>query len=183
MPSSECSSPLGDAGPPGAVRRVRSVSPRATRAWLVARLRLRCDACLRARRRPISRESSVALAVVPPSPFGADVRTVIRFGATLGIALRSLASVAWDRLRRRRSTAPAIVRRAFEDLGPAYVKLGQLVASTGGIFPEPCCRASRVPRSRAPPSVEAIERVIATELAAPLAAVFSESIARRWHRL
>ena len=149
--------------------------PRATRAWLVARLRLRCDACLQARREPISHEPSSALAVVPPSSFGADVRAVVRLGATLGIAIRSLACVARDRLRGRRGTAPAIVRRAFEDLGPAYVKLGQLVASTDGIFPEPYCVELRGCLDRARPlPFEAIERVIVSELAAPLADVFSE---------
>ena len=68
-----------------------------------------------------------------------------------------------------------MVRRAFEELGPTYVKLGQLVASTQGIFPEPYCAELRGCLDRVSPlPFEAIERVVRVELDRPLADVFSE---------
>jgi predicted unusual protein kinase regulating ubiquinone biosynthesis (AarF/ABC1/UbiB family) len=67
------------------------------------------------------------------------------------------------------------VRRAFEELGPTYVKLGQLVASTQGLFPEPYCTELRGCLDRVSPlPFEAIERVARAELGRPLAQVFSE---------
>ncbi len=63
----------------------------------------------------------------------------------------------------------------FEDLGPTYVKLGQLVGSTEGIFPEPYAEELRGCLDRVRPlRFEVIERVIREELGKPLATVFSE---------
>ena len=93
----------------------------------------------------------------------------------MGVALKSAVRVAWDRLRGRKGTAPRVVRRAFEELGPTYVKLGQLVASTEGIFPERYSEELRGCLDRVKPlPFEAIERVVRAELGRPLAQVFSE---------
>ncbi len=101
--------------------------------------------------------------------------TFRRVAVTLGVALRSAARVVWSRLCGRRGTAPRVVRRAFEELGPTYVKLGQLVASTQGIFPEAYCEELRGCLDRVSPLPYAtIERVVRAELARPLSHVFSE---------
>jgi predicted unusual protein kinase regulating ubiquinone biosynthesis (AarF/ABC1/UbiB family) len=63
-------------------------------------------------------------------------RTVRRMLATATVGLKAVVITAWLRLRGRRGAGPAVVRRAFEDLGPTYIKLGQLVASSEGLFPE-----------------------------------------------
>jgi aarF domain-containing kinase len=117
----------------------------------------------------------LAAGIVAAGAIALHSPTVRRLAQTAGVAIRSVARVAWDRLRGRKGTAPRVVRRAFEELGPTYVKLGQLVASTEGIFPERystellCCldRVSPLP-------FEAIERVVRAELGKPLSTFFSE---------
>lgn len=102
-------------------------------------------------------------------------KTVRRLAKTLGVALRSAGRIAWDRLRGRKSSAPIVVRRAFEELGPTYVKLGQLAASTHGIFPQRYCDELRGCLDQVNPlPFEVIERVVKGELKRPLAEVFSE---------
>jgi aarF domain-containing kinase len=51
--------------------------------------------------------------------------------------------MAWARVKGQIDPGPAIVRRAFEDLGPTYVKLGQLIASSQGLLPERYCQEFR----------------------------------------
>src|SRR5688572_21097859 len=43
------------------------------------------------------------------------------------------------RVRGQRGHGPGLMRHAFEDLGPTYIKLGQIIASSHGLFPEPYC--------------------------------------------
>jgi predicted unusual protein kinase regulating ubiquinone biosynthesis (AarF/ABC1/UbiB family) len=66
-------------------------------------------------------------------------RTVRRVLATMWVGLKALAAAVVVRLRGNRSPGPLVVRRAFEELGPTYIKLGQLVASSQGLFPERYC--------------------------------------------
>jgi predicted unusual protein kinase regulating ubiquinone biosynthesis (AarF/ABC1/UbiB family) len=61
--------------------------------------------------------------------------TVRRFFVSLGTFLRA-AWLGW----RTSEPGPSLVRRAFEDLGPTYLKLAQLVASSSGLFPEAYCK-------------------------------------------
>jgi aarF domain-containing kinase len=160
------------------------------KALLAAARRLQCRLCPA----PASSASATgALVVAAPAALrGGDVawvtvgviaagavalrsKTVRRVARTLGVALRTAGQVAWDRLRGRRSTGPVLVRRAFEELGPTYVKLGQLVASTEGIFPPRYSEELRGCLDRVSPlRFEIIERVVREELGQPLARVFSE---------
>ncbi len=64
-------------------------------------------------------------------------RTGRRLLTTTGVALKAAASGVGERIRGRDNVGPPALRRAFEDLGPTYVKLGQLVGSCEGLFPEP----------------------------------------------
>jgi predicted unusual protein kinase regulating ubiquinone biosynthesis (AarF/ABC1/UbiB family) len=57
----------------------------------------------------------------------------VLLAATVGA--RYLAEGVMRRLRGERAIAPELVRRAFEELGPTYIKLGQIVASSHGLFP------------------------------------------------
>jgi aarF domain-containing kinase len=66
-------------------------------------------------------------------------RTGRRLLTTTGIALKATAAGVGERIRGRENVGPPAMRRAFEDLGPTYVKLGQLVASSQGLFPEAYC--------------------------------------------
>jgi aarF domain-containing kinase len=63
-------------------------------------------------------------------------RTVRRVLLTIFVGCKALAAAVILRLRGRSDPGPAVVRRGFEELGPTYIKLGQLVASSQGLFPE-----------------------------------------------
>ena len=69
------------------------------------------------------------------------------------------------RVRGQENATPAIVRSAFEELGPTYIKLGQLVASSQGLFPEPYCHEFRKCLDRVRPFAFAeVERTLRAEL-------------------
>jgi aarF domain-containing kinase len=92
-------------------------------------------------------------------------RTGRRFLSTAGVAAKAASKGAVARLRGQENAGPAIVRSAFEDLGPTYVKLGQLVASSQGMFPEPYCQEFRKCLDRVRPfSYEEVERTLRAEL-------------------
>ena len=130
--------------------------------------RVRCVECFEAGREPervaVSGEgpSADALAVDHPLAWAgvAAMGLAVAISASRGfrrvvrttfVAARAALSIAWARLRGRRGTAPATLRRAFEELGPTYVKLGQLVASSEGLFPEAYCHEFRACLDRVPP--------------------------------
>jgi predicted unusual protein kinase regulating ubiquinone biosynthesis (AarF/ABC1/UbiB family) len=66
-------------------------------------------------------------------------RTVRRVLATAWVGLKALNAGIIVRARGNKSPGPLVIRRAFEELGPTYIKLGQLVASSQGLFPERYC--------------------------------------------
>ena len=66
------------------------------------------------------------------------------------------------------------LRRAFERLGPSYIKLGQIVSSGQGLFPEELVAEFRQLRDRVPPEpFEKVRRVIEEDLGRPLGEVFA----------
>ncbi|MFE3445305.1 ABC1 kinase family protein [Nocardia sp. NPDC059180] len=70
--------------------------------------------------------------------------------------------------------AAAELRRRVVDLGPTYVKLGQLVASSPGVFPEVVAEEFRSLLDRVPPAAPgAIEAVLAAELGRPPQQIFA----------
>jgi predicted unusual protein kinase regulating ubiquinone biosynthesis (AarF/ABC1/UbiB family) len=100
-------------------------------------------------------------------------RTGRRVVATAGVAAKVAGGVAVARIRGRTSSTPALVREAFEDLGPTYIKLGQLVASSQGLFPEPYCQEFRKCLDRVRPFGFAdVERILRAELERDPQAVF-----------
>jgi len=122
--------------------------------------RFRCIECYECGREPeyervsVPREAKAPLARVPAglSPALpvlvtaaittalAGVRTVKRGLLTAWVGFKSTLSILSAKLRGDREAGPRVLRHAFEDLGPTYVKLGQLVASSQGLFPEAYCR-------------------------------------------
>jgi predicted unusual protein kinase regulating ubiquinone biosynthesis (AarF/ABC1/UbiB family) len=69
--------------------------------------------------------------------------------------------------------AASELRRAFERLGPTYVKLAQLIASSPGLFPDLLADEFRACLDNVPPvSYETIRRVIVEELGAAPEQVF-----------
>ena len=103
-------------------------------------------------------------------PPGARVVTV---GWQLGTAL-----LGWG-LRDRgtpnsRAGLSRRLRPAFEHLGPTYIKLGQIISSGEGIFPDELVNEFRLLRDRvAPESFATVRRTIEEDLGRPLAEVFT----------
>ena len=135
--------------------------------------RVRCRACHDAGKRPddlhawaapaVATTSAVELAprltptqwLVVGAAAGAIAvatsRTLRRVLALSAVALKSAARGLVAKLRGERDAAPKVVRLAFEDLGPTYIKLGQLVASSQGLFPERYCQELQKCLDRVPP--------------------------------
>lgn len=65
------------------------------------------------------------------------------------------------------------MRRSFTELGPAYVKFGQLIASSPGMFPEELSAEFRSLLDEVPPAdPRTIQAMLAEELGAPVAEMF-----------
>jgi predicted unusual protein kinase regulating ubiquinone biosynthesis (AarF/ABC1/UbiB family) len=90
---------------------------------------------------------------------------VIRAAGTAATLARHVAPAV---ARRRDARGPALavgLRKAFGELGPTYVKLGQLVASSPGLFPDVFAEEFRSLLDEVPPiSASDVAGVIAEEL-------------------
>ena len=87
-----------------------------------------------------------------------------------------------DRWRARWTGRPEIsqaglshrLRRAFETLGPTYVKLGQILSSGQGIFPEALVNEFKLLRDHVPAeSFETVRTIVESDLGRPLDQVFA----------
>ena len=101
---------------------------------------------------------------------------------TVGRAL-TRAVGGWYLIERRRAPGtPASraglsrrLRKAFEKLGPTYIKLGQIISSGEGIFPEELVGEFRLLRDRVPAEpFDVVRSIVESDLGRPLDAVFSE---------
>lgn len=111
---------------------------------------------------------------VPFGPVG-TAATANRLATTAFILGRSAASeVRSARGRTRSAVAATALRRAFEDLGPTYVKLAQLVASSPGLFPDVLAEEFRgcLDAVGSVPS-DVVRSVVAEELGMPVEQAFS----------
>jgi predicted unusual protein kinase regulating ubiquinone biosynthesis (AarF/ABC1/UbiB family) len=93
-----------------------------------------------------------------------------------GIARRSLqvGTTFAKHALRRSDPLPRRVRKAFTELGPTFVKVGQVIASSPGLFPEEWTTEFASLRDRVPPfpGVEA-RRMIEQDLGRPLRSAFA----------
>jgi predicted unusual protein kinase regulating ubiquinone biosynthesis (AarF/ABC1/UbiB family) len=102
-------------------------------------------------------------------------RTLRRILVTAWVILTAIAR----RLGDRDATGPIVIRRAFEELGPTYIKLGQLVASSQGLFPERYCLEFRKCLDRVPPFEFAdVEQTLSEDLEKPTTETFESIDAR-----
>jgi ubiquinone biosynthesis protein len=75
---------------------------------------------------------------------------------------------------RRSDPLPRRIRRAFTELGPTYVKVGQVIASSPGLFPEDWTAEFASLRDRVPPFSGAdARRMIEEDLGRPLRSAFA----------
>jgi ubiquinone biosynthesis protein len=100
---------------------------------------------------------------------------VVTVGARLGWALGN-----WYVRDRRQGQGPSRrgvsrrLREAFVRLGPTYIKLGQILSSGEGIFPEELVSEFKLLRDRVPAeSFDVVRRIVEEDLGRPLEAVFS----------
>lgn len=99
------------------------------------------------------------------------VRTVAQIGTALGRwavgARRKGGSTSQADISRR-------LRRAAEQLGPTYIKLGQIISSGEGIFPEELVSEFKKCRDQVPPEpFSVVRRVVEEDLGQRLEEVFS----------
>ena len=101
--------------------------------------------------------------------------------AIAAVALRRGARAAWrarfglQRGHRRRALVAEELRLACEELGPAFIKLGQLASVRPDVFaPETVFELERLQDRIPPVPVAEIEAVIAAELGAPPQALFAD---------
>ena len=114
-----------------------------------------------------------------PAPAGARrapaAPTGRRLAATAGVLASGAVAFLVDALREPAGPAAARrLRRAFESLGPTYVKLGQLMASSPGLFPDVLAEEFRACLDRVPPVPWAeVAAVVTAELGAPPSELFA----------
>jgi ubiquinone biosynthesis protein len=105
---------------------------------------------------------------------------VVTVGAVLGASLAGWYAV--ERRRGRRDSLPSLsrsglsrrLRMAFERLGPTYIKLGQILSSGQGIFPEELVGEFKLLRDHVPAEPFATVRsIVEADLGRPLSAIFS----------
>lgn len=101
---------------------------------------------------------------------------VARGVTAAGRVSSELLRAAPSALRSRRMAQPAsdALVDAFEELGPTFVKLGQLIASSPGLFPTPLADACRRTLDRVPPASTAeITSVVTADLGASPGRLFA----------
>ena len=103
--------------------------------------------------------------------------TVARATSTLAVAARQtlplLSAGRGDQAWSERGAHQ--LRRAFERLGPTYVKLAQLVASSPGLFPEVLVSEFRACLDQVPPEpAGVVRRLIAAELGGSVSDLFAD---------
>ena len=97
----------------------------------------------------------------------------MRVGAHLGWAL-GMWAIRERGTERSRIGLSRRLRPAFETLGPTYIKLGQILSSGEGVFPEELVAEFRLLRDRVPPEpFSHVRRTIEEDLGRPLAEVFT----------
>ncbi|HET9733142.1 MAG TPA: AarF/UbiB family protein [Acidimicrobiales bacterium] len=114
--------------------------------------------------------SLVRRRLVPPGA------RVLRVGGRLGWALGG-----WWATDKRvggmtsRAGLSRRLRKAFEKLGPTYIKLGQILSSGEGLFPEELVGEFRLLRDRVPAEpFDVVRRIVEEDLGRPLEEVFTE---------
>lgn len=105
--------------------------------------------------------------------FAPPIRRVLRVAVSVGTTL-----LAW-KLRESRSenSMAALSRRlreSFEELGPAYIKVGQIISSGRGLYPDELVEEFKRCRDQVTPEpFEAVKQIVEEELGRPLDEVFS----------
>ena len=117
-----------------------------------------------------------AISMVRPSDAArlAEIVVVLARNGVVTVARRGGALVLQPRRHAPRALAVAL-RCSFAELGPTYVKFGQLVASSPGLFPTFLATELRRLLDSVPPEpVAEVRRVIERDLGQPIEVLFAE---------
>jgi ubiquinone biosynthesis protein len=99
---------------------------------------------------------------------------IVRVGGGLVAAVGGWALTERRRPADSRRGLSRRLRRSFERLGPTYIKLGQIISSGEGLFPEELVAEFKLLRDQVPPeSFDDVRRVVEEDLGRPLHAVFA----------
>ena len=103
---------------------------------------------------------------------------VLRTGRLLGTAIAGWLLVERRRHKGQPASQAGLSRRlriAFERLGPTYIKLGQIISSGEGIFPNELVQQFRLLRDRVPAEpFDVVRSIVEADLGRPLGDVFAE---------
>ena len=121
----------------------------------------------------------------PPSALEVDAPSLTAFGLRevrhmveiylvfLLVLIRTLARVVITRGKSWATELSEGLVRAFELLGPTFVKLGQLIASSPGLFPRPLADACLRFLDEVPPfPAETARRIVCEDLGRPVGQIF-----------
>ena len=119
-----------------------------------------------------------------PFPFTSNrIRGIRHFGLISRVLIKHGMGEIADRLKGRAGTKiksglpdPVRIRRTLEELGPSFIKLGQLMSTRADLFPPEYIDEFTKLQDQVPPvPFDGIRRLIETELGQPLDKLF-ESI-------
>jgi len=139
--------------------------------WVIERDQLGWTAGIKVLRATTRRQVPVLTAARRLPPPGRLAVVSTRLGAAVG---------GWALLDRRKEPSESRaglsrrLRRAAEQLGPTYIKLGQIISSGDGLFPAELVAEFKACRDQVPSeSFDAVREVVESDLGRPLEAVFS----------
>src|SRR5215218_4870094 len=128
-----------------------------------------------AERRAAARAEVPRLITTARVPPGARVVTVLaRLAAALGPWLARKRVGRFASTEASRADVSRRLRLAAEALGPTYIKLGQIISSGEGLFPEELVREFKLCRDQVKPeSWDVVRAVVEADLGAPLERTFA----------
>lgn len=119
-----------------------------------------------------SRTAAEAIELIRPRRLPPGMR-VLTVGAIVGRALLGWAANGRGTPESRADLSRRL-RPAFERLGPTYIKLGQIISSGHGVFPDELVEEFQLLRDRVPPEpFTAVRRTVEEDLGRSLAEVFT----------
>lgn len=91
--------------------------------------------------------------------------SVFRMAQAVAVFGRQGAGFVFERLKSRRASLPKRLRHSFEALGPTFIKFGQLIASSPGLFPRAVSDEFQACLDKLPPlPFEQIQAILNREL-------------------
>lgn len=139
--------------------------------WVIDRTQLGWTAGIAVLRATTRRQVPTLTAARRVPPLGRLAVVATRLGAAVG---------GWALVDRRKGGSESRaglsrrLRRAAEQLGPTYIKLGQIISSGDGLFPSELVEEFKACRDQVPSeSFDAVREVVESDLGRPLEAVFA----------